>query len=88
MQFEKTKTYEIRPIGKVTHIPLSKFIKTRERYGCDTDAHKKCFMCEAPLDIEQEHNVIAITGIGNSFVCDTCYEPILQNKTEEQDVND
>ena len=86
MKFKKkdtTKTYEITPIGKVTHISLATFIKTRERYGCETDSHKKCFMCDTPLDINQEHNEIAVSGSDNTFVCDTCYAIILQKNNKK-----
>lgn len=79
MEFTKTVTstrkyqVEFYP-GAFEEMTVGDFIKQRERIGMTTRGFKECFICGRRLSMHRKPIVINVSGVGNRFSCDGCYE--------------
>lgn len=53
---------------------IGDFVRQRERLGLPTQEFKRCYICGRYLGMHRKPIVINVSGIGNRFACDGCYE--------------
>lgn len=69
-----TRNYEIEFFPAAFSCTVGDFIKQRERLGLSTQGFKTCFICGRRLNMYRKPIVISVSGVGNRFACDACYE--------------
>lgn len=75
-----TKTVTIRRTHQIEFYPgvfdctVGEFIERREQLRIPTKGFKTCFICERRLAMNRVPIIASVSGIGNRFVCDSCYE--------------
>lgn len=74
IQKTTTKNYEIDFFPDAFSCTVGDFIKQRENLGLSTQGFKTCFVCERRLSMYRKPIVISVSGVGNRFACDACYE--------------
>lgn len=63
---------------------VGEFIQQRERLGVPTQEFKTCFICGRHLAMNRIPIVISVSGKGNRFACDKCYEKSQREKEHEK----
>lgn len=78
-------------VGEYTHTTDGYLIRKiretgtqRERLGVPTQEFKTCFICGRHLAMNRIPIVISVSGKGNRFACDKCYEKSQREKEHEK----
>ncbi len=73
-----TKIYHVEPIGKVLNETLFEILEFRDKHGHKTGFFKKCFICDNSLSLDKTPNMVSVSGLGNRFCCEECYEKLIK----------
>lgn len=88
MEYTKTvtvkRTYNVELYPGVFDCTVGEFIQQRERLGIPTQGFKTCFICGRHLAMNRIPIVISVSGKGNRFACDKCYEKSQREKEHEK----
>lgn len=90
MEYTKTvtvkKTYNVEFFPSVFDFTVGEFIQKREHDGMSTRGFKTCFICGCRLDMSRVPIVVSVSGKGNRFSCDKCYEKSQSEKGHEHEM--
>ena len=88
MEYTKTvtvkRTYNVEFYPGVFDCTVGEFIQRREQLGVPTQEFKTCFICGRHLAMNRIPIVISVSGKGNRFACDKCYEKSQREKEHEK----
>ena len=88
MEYTKTvtvkRTYNVEFYPGVFDCTVGEFIQQRERLGVPTQEFKTCFIYGRHLAMNRIPIVISVSGKGNRFACDKCYEKSQREKEHEK----
>lgn len=88
MEYTKTvtvkRTYNVEFFPDAFDCTVGEFIQQRERLGIPTQGFKTCFICGWHLAMNRIPIVISVSGKGNRFACDKCYEKSQREKEHEK----
>lgn len=88
MEYTKTvtvkRTYNVEFFPNVFDCTVGDFIQQRERLGLSTQGFKTCFLCGRRLAMNRIPIVISVSGKGNRFACDKCYEDSQKEERHEK----
>lgn len=81
---EYTKTVTVKRTYNVEFFPNAFDCTVGERLGIPTQGFKTCFICGRHLAMNRIPIVISVSGKGNRFACDKCYEDSQKEERHEK----